>query len=123
MEKPQLAVDSLNYDEPWGIGGLLSKKAVAEEAKEVHCEDLRQSPKNPWSTKGLMRCLGERLGDADSKTMTAGRDWVELGSMNFVSICDCFNSLFKIYNCSRLTSFLLVFQPQYSSSPVKSTHQ
>ena len=112
----------MNYDEPWEIGGLL-KKVVVEEAEEVHCEDLWQLPKNPWLMKGPTRCPGKQPGDADSKTRATGRDWVELGSMNFVSICDCFDSLFKIYNCSRLTSFLLVFQPQYSSSPVKSAHQ
>mmetsp|Transcript_23979 Transcript_23979/g.35646 ORF Transcript_23979/g.35646 Transcript_23979/m.35646 type:complete len:915 (-) Transcript_23979:22-2766(-) len=70
--------DGLNYDEPWGkmqpvrhaLGGLLLKRGLVEEAEEVYREDLRRLPKNPWSIKGLMRCLKERLQGADSRTTT-----------------------------------------------------
>ncbi len=70
--------DGLNYDEPWGkmqpvrhaLGGLLLKRGQVEEAEQVYREDLRRLPNNPWSIRGLMSCLDERLKGADWATGT-----------------------------------------------------
>jgi hypothetical protein len=72
FEKLRKAVelqDNLNYDEPWGkmqpirhaLGGLLLKRGFVKEAEMVYREDLKRVPKNPWSLKGLMNCLEQRL--------------------------------------------------------------
>lgn len=70
--------DNLNYDEPWGkmqpirhaLGGLLLKKGFVKEAEKVYREDLARLPKNPWSLKGLMRCLSIRTkSESDSASL------------------------------------------------------
>lgn len=61
--------DKLNYDEPWGkmqpirhaLAGLLLKRGFLDEAEEVYREDLRRLPKNPWSLKGLINCLWQKI--------------------------------------------------------------
>ena len=58
--------DSLHYDEPWGkmqpirhaLGGLLLERGRLSDAEEVFRADLKFHPKNPWSLRGLIECLG-----------------------------------------------------------------
>mmetsp|Transcript_37221 Transcript_37221/g.75815 ORF Transcript_37221/g.75815 Transcript_37221/m.75815 type:complete len:334 (-) Transcript_37221:107-1108(-) len=65
--------DKLHYDEPWGkmqpirhaLGGLLLEKGGISEAEEVFRADLKFHPKNPWSLRGLIDCLGQKLKQAD----------------------------------------------------------
>ena len=70
---------ALPYDEPWGwmtpvehaLGALLTEQKRFVEAERVFRHDLARWPKNIWSLRGLMQCLGSRRASAQDDDSVA----------------------------------------------------